>query len=48
MVCAQVFHQPMTDRITVAMPLNSSGMYRGLIKKDGVALTAIFDDDSLE
>ncbi|KAJ7267571.1 asparaginase [Mycena haematopus] len=32
----------------VAMPLNCPGMYRGVIKKDGIPLTAIFDDDVLE
>jgi beta-aspartyl-peptidase (threonine type) len=34
--------------IAVAMPLNCPGMYRGIIRKDGVPLTAIFDDDILE
>lgn len=29
------------------MPLNCSGMYRGVIRADGVAKTAIFDDDEL-
>ncbi|KAJ6593729.1 asparaginase [Mycena capillaripes] len=32
----------------VAMPLNCPGMYRGVIRKDGVPLTAIFDDDVLD
>jgi beta-aspartyl-peptidase (threonine type) len=32
----------------VSMPLNSPGMYRGLIRPDGVALTAIFANDELE
>jgi len=32
----------------VSMPLNSTGMYRGVIREDGQALTAIFDDDVLE
>ncbi|KAJ7186682.1 asparaginase [Mycena filopes] len=32
----------------VAMPLNCPGMYRGVIRKDGIPLTAIFDDDVLE
>ncbi|KAJ7727666.1 asparaginase [Mycena maculata] len=32
----------------VAMPLNCPGMYRGVIREDGVPLTAIFDDDVLE
>lgn len=32
----------------VAMPMNCSGMYRGLIKQDGVPKVAIFDDDELE
>ncbi|EGN99625.1 hypothetical protein SERLA73DRAFT_134933 [Serpula lacrymans var. lacrymans S7.3] len=31
----------------VAFPLNCSGMYRGVIRPDGVAKTAIFDDDEL-
>ncbi|KAJ7647490.1 asparaginase [Roridomyces roridus] len=32
----------------VSMPLNCPGMYRGVIREDGVPLTAIFDDDVLE
>ncbi|KAK7006750.1 nucleophile aminohydrolase [Favolaschia claudopus] len=32
----------------VTMPLNCPGMYRGVIREDGVPLTAIFDDDVLE
>ncbi|KAI9068324.1 asparaginase [Trametes sanguinea] len=32
----------------VAMPLNCSGMYRGVVFEDGVPKTAIFDDDELE
>ena len=32
---------------TVAMPMNSSGMYRGVIREDGVPKTAIFFDDVL-
>ncbi|KAJ7115492.1 asparaginase [Mycena crocata] len=36
------------DQNTVAMPLNCPGMYRGVIREDGVPLTAIFDDDVLE
>jgi beta-aspartyl-peptidase (threonine type) len=32
----------------VAMPLNCSGMYRGVIRPDGTPKTAIFDDDELE
>ena len=32
----------------VAMPLNCSGMYRGVIKEDGTPKTAIFDDDELD
>ena len=32
----------------VAMPLNCSGMYRGVIREDGVPKTAIFDDDELD
>lgn len=34
-------------RNPVAMPLNCGGMYRGVIRKDGVAKTAIFADDVL-
>lgn len=30
-----------------AMPLNSGGMFRGVIKSDGLPLTAIFDDEIL-
>ncbi|KAI0812472.1 nucleophile aminohydrolase [Irpex lacteus] len=29
-------------------PLNSSGMYRGVIREDGVPKTAIFDDEELD
>lgn len=36
------------DNVTVSMPLNSTGMYRGVIREDGQAKTAIFDDDELE
>ncbi|KAI8975831.1 asparaginase [Trametes punicea] len=32
----------------VAMPLNCSGMYRGVVYEDGMPKTAIFDDDELE
>jgi len=32
----------------VAMPLNCSGMYRGIVRDDGVPKTAIFDDDELD
>jgi L-asparaginase / beta-aspartyl-peptidase len=32
----------------VAMPLNCSGMYRGVVREDGVPKAAIFDDDELE
>lgn len=31
----------------VALPLNCDGMYRGVIRPDGVPLTAIFFDDEL-
>lgn len=31
----------------VATPLNCPGMYRGLVREDGVQRTAIFDDDIL-
>jgi len=33
---------------TVAMPLNCPGMYRGLIREDGIPKTAIFADDVLD
>lgn len=33
--------------LPVAMPLNCSGMYRGVIREDGVPKTAIFSDDVL-
>lgn len=32
----------------VAMPLNCSGMYRGVVREDGKPKTAIFDDDILD
>jgi hypothetical protein len=32
----------------VATPLNCPGMYRGLVREDGVLRTAIFDNDKLE
>ena len=32
---------------TVAMPMNSTGMNRGVIREDGIAKTAIFNDDVL-
>ncbi|KAF9245061.1 nucleophile aminohydrolase [Melanogaster broomeanus] len=31
----------------VALPLNCSGMYRGVIRPDGVPMTAIFNDEEL-
>lgn len=36
------------NRGNVAMPLNCSGMYRGVIREDGKPKTAIFADDVLE
>lgn len=36
------------DCCTVTTPLNCPGMYRGLIRKDGVPKTAIFAEDELE
>jgi len=36
------------DQGNVAMPLNCPGMYRGVIKEDGVPKTAIFADDILD
>lgn len=30
------------------MPMNCSGMYRGVILEDGSPKTAIFDDEELE
>jgi hypothetical protein len=35
-------------REIVATPLNCPGMYRGLVREDGVLKTAIFDDEELE
>lgn len=32
----------------VAMPLNCEGMFRGVIREDGVPLTAVFADDVLD
>ena len=32
----------------VTMPLNCSGMYRGVVYEDGVPKTALFDDDELD
>ncbi|KAG5650196.1 hypothetical protein H0H81_000356 [Sphagnurus paluster] len=36
------------DQGNVAMPLNCPGMYRGVIREDGVPKTAIFADDELD
>ncbi|KAJ2933227.1 hypothetical protein H1R20_g3814, partial [Candolleomyces eurysporus] len=36
------------NRGNVAMPLNCSGMYRGVVRADGIPKVAIFDDDVLE
>ena len=37
------------DRIPlVTMPMNCSGMYRGVVYEDGVPKTALFDDDELD
>ena len=30
------------------MPMNCTGMYRGVVYEDGVPKTAIFDDDELD
>jgi beta-aspartyl-peptidase (threonine type) len=35
-------------RVIVSTPLNCPGMYRGLVREDGVPKTAIFDDEELE
>ncbi|KAJ3807045.1 hypothetical protein F5876DRAFT_48862, partial [Lentinula aff. lateritia] len=32
----------------IATPLNCGGIYRGLIREDGVAKTAVFEDEVLE
>ncbi len=32
---------------SVAMPMNSPGMYRGVIREDGVPMTAIFSDEEV-
>ena len=37
-----------SDLLLVATPLNCEGMYRGLIRENGVPKTAIFDDEVLE
>lgn len=31
----------------ITLPFNSSGMYRGVIREDGIALTAIFSDEDV-
>lgn len=36
------------DEGNVAMPLNCPGMYRGVIRKDGMPRVAIFDDEEVE
>ncbi len=33
--------------LTVSMPLNCPGMYRGVIREDGVPKTAIFNDEEV-
>ena len=38
----------LTVGVAVAMPMNCSGMYRGVVFEDGVPKTAIFDDDELD
>lgn len=38
----------MVKSLVVFTPLNSSGMYRGVIRRDGKPRTAIFDDECLE
>jgi hypothetical protein len=38
----------LTFDLKVSMPLNSTGMYRGVIRPDGVPKVAIFSDDELE
>ena len=42
--------QFMTDLclLSVTIPMNHLGMYRGVVYKDGVPKTAIFDDDELD
>lgn len=45
------WHPVMTESFIfplVALPLNCSGMYRGVVGPDGVPKTAIFDDDELD
>ncbi len=43
------FSWSFTERMhTVAMPMNCSGMYRGVVYENGVPKTAIFDDDELD
>lgn len=46
------FHQNENILLTssfspVAMPLNCTGMYRGVVRSDGIPKTAIFNDDVL-
>ncbi len=48
-MCLRVSHL-LTDLlmfVIVAMALNCEGMYRGVIREDGVSKTAIFSDDEL-
>lgn len=35
------------EKPLVAMPMNSPGMYRGVIREDGMPLTAIFADEEI-
>jgi len=44
----RVLVKTMTYPRAVATPLNCPGMYRGLVREDGVMKTAIFDDEVLE
>jgi hypothetical protein len=37
-----------THDVVAAFSLNCSGMYRGIIRADGIPLTAIFREDPLE
>lgn len=48
MTCRTLGLNGSTSDFTVALPLNSSGMYRGVIKADGSPKVAIFDDEELE
>lgn len=47
MVCLRLVWGCTLTLCAVALPLNCGGMYRGVIRPDGVPLTAIFFDEPL-